>query len=206
MPREFPHKSKVSDGVGWPLERRPELATCIARVATFWSRIEERLAQAIAQLMEAQPSAGMSLLQALPASNDQLALARTLARERLDEAHCGRFEDLLRRYEDAEWKRNKVVRGHWYVSDDHADALVWADPAEELSKATDFWTGFQAASAFGDQVKFARDYARPRPEYLLFDKSDFETILEEIRGLGFALTDFALEIAESRKQPVTAES
>ena len=191
MPTPLPQKSKISDGVGWPLERRPELSACIARIATFWSRIEERLAQTATHLLGAEPHAGM---------------VRALALDALSKEALHRLDELIVRYREAEWKRDKVVRGHWYVSDDHPHALVWADPADEITEASAFWSGYRSSKGFEDQLRFARDYERQRPDYFLFDKAEFESILEEFRALGFAPTDFNLDIAEARTQAAEAES
>jgi hypothetical protein len=87
-----------------------------------------------------------------------------------------------------------VIRGHWYVSDEHPDELVWADPADEAVDAGDFWTGFRSSDDFRRQLEFARTYKPRRPDYLLFNKADFEAILDEIRGVGFALTDFCVDL------------
>jgi hypothetical protein len=206
MPTPLPQKSKISDGVGWPLERRPELSACIARIATFWSRIEERLAQTATHLLGAEPHAGIRMFQALPASSDRIAMVRALALDALSKEALHRLDELMVRYREAEWKRDKVVRGHWYVSDDHPDALVWADPADEITEASAFWSGYRSSKGFEDQLRFARDYERQRPDYFLFDKAEFESILEEFRALGFALTDFNLDIAEARTQAAEAES
>lgn len=206
MPRPLPQKSKINDGIGYPLERRPELAVFIARIATFWSRIEERLTHIATQMLGAEPHAGMRMFQVLPSSTDRIAMLRALALDCLAKDMQERLDELVIRYREAEWKRDKVVRGHWYVSDDHPDALVWADPADEISGATEFWSGYRTAVGLADQLRFARDFSRPRPEYLLFDRDEFSTILEEIRSLSFALTDFNLDLAESRNQPAEADS
>ena len=188
------------------MERRPELAACIARIATLWSKIEERLVQTITQLLAVSPHAGMRMFQAMPSSADRIAILRAVALDALDKGMQERLEDLLGLYRQAEWERDKVVRGHWYVSDDHPDSLVWADPGDELTGVSDFWSGFRSAIAFEDQLKFARDYAGPRPDYFLFDKAEFEGILETLRVLGFALTDFNIDVADLRvTQPAKAD-
>jgi hypothetical protein len=199
MARPLPKKSKISPGPGWPLDRRPQLAACIARVAVLWSRVEERLGCITAGILGAEPVVGTRIYEALTSSADRIAVLRAVAHDRLDEKMRGRLEDLLARFAEARWKRNKVIRGHWYVSDDHPEDLVWADPADEAVDAGAFWSGFAASGDFRSQLQFARSYERRRPEYLLFNKQELEEILDEIRSVGFALTDFALDI-EHRDQ------
>jgi hypothetical protein len=194
MPRSLPKTSKISAGPGWPLDRRPQLAACIARVAVLWSRVEERLGCITVQLLGADPIAGLRMYEALTSSADRVAVLRAVAQDRLDQNKRDKLEALLSRYADARWKRNKVIRGHWYVSDEHPDELVWADPADEAVDAGDFWTGFRSSDDFRRQLEFARTYKPRRPDYLLFNKADFETILDEIRGVGFALTDFCVDL------------
>src|SRR5437868_12310153 len=194
MPRSLPKKSKISTGPGWPLDRRPQLATCIARVAVLWSRVEERLGCITVSLLGAEPIAGTRMYEALTSSADRVAVLRAVAQDRLDEKMRARLEELLERYAEARWKRNKVIRGHWYVSEEHPDELVWADPADEAVDAGDFWTGFRSSDDFRRQLEFARTYKPRRPDYLLFNKADFEAILDEIRGVGFALTDFCVDL------------
>src|SRR5205823_9088854 len=70
MPYPLPQKSKISEGKGWPLERRPELASFIARVATLWSRVEERLGTMITELLGADPRLGMTMFRAVSATSD----------------------------------------------------------------------------------------------------------------------------------------
>jgi hypothetical protein len=205
MPRPLPHKSKISDGRGWPLERRPELATCIARIAILWSRIEERLVQIGTQLLGAGLHPTMRMFQVMPSSSDRIAMLRALALDALDTGMQEKLDELVVRYREAEWTRDKVIRGHWYVSDDHPDELVWADPADELTGVAHFWSGYSSAEGFKDQLKFTRDYSRPRPDYLLFNKQELEEILENFRQLGFALTDFCLDLSRSRTETADAE-
>jgi hypothetical protein len=196
MPRSLPKSSKISGGPGWPLDKRPTLATCIARIAVLWSRVEERLGCITVQLLGAEPIVGTRMYEALTSSADRVAVLRAVAQDRLDEDKRKKLEALLSRYAEARWKRNKVIRGHWYVSDEHPDELVWADPADEAVDAGDFWTGFKSSDDFRRQLEFARSYKRRRPDYLLFNKADFETILDEIRGVGFALTDFCVDLED----------
>jgi hypothetical protein len=196
MARSLPKTSKISNAPGWPLDRRPELAACIARVAVLWSRVEERLGCITVDLLGAEPIAGLRMYEALTSSADRVAVLRAVAHDRLDEEKRDRLEALLSRYAEARWKRNKVIRGHWYVSDEHPDELVWADPADEAVDAGDFWSGFRARGDFRNQLEFARQYKRRRPDYLLFNKAEFEEILDEIRGVGFALTDFCVDLEE----------
>ena len=205
MPRSLPKKSKISAGPGWPLDRRPELATCIARVAVLWSRVEERLGCITVSLLGAEPIAGTRMYEALTSSADRVAVLRAVAQDRLDEKMRARLEELLERYAEARWKRNKVIRGHWYVSEEHPDELVWADPADEAVDAGEFWSGFSASGGFRSQLQFARSYEPRRPDYLLFNRQEFETILDEIRSVGFALTDFCVDV-EHGKQPAAAGS
>ena len=199
MPRSLPLKSKISDGPGWPLDRRPQLATCIARIAVLWSRVEERLGCITVQLLGAEPIVGTRMYEALTSSADRVAVLRAVARDRLDDEMREKLEALLTRYGDARWKRNKVIRGHWYVSDDHPDELVWADPADESVNAGEFWSGFKATDDFRQQLQFARSYKRRRPDYLLFNKAEFEEILDEIRGVGFALTEYCVDLQDRER-------
>ena len=199
MPRSLPQKSKISDGPGWPLDRRPQLATCIARIAVLWSRVEERLGCITVQLLGAEPIVGTRMYEALTSSADRVAVLRAVARDRLDDEMREKLEALLTRYGDARWKRNKVIRGHWYVSDDHPDELVWADPADESVNAGEFWSGFKATDDFRQQLQFARSYKRRRPDYLLFNKAEFEEILDEIRGVGFALTEYCVDLQDRER-------
>jgi hypothetical protein len=200
MPRSLPKNSKISNGPGWPLDRRPQLAACIARIAVLWSRVEERLGCITVQLLGAEPIAGLRMYEALTSSADRVAVLRAVARDRLDEEMRNKLEGLLVRYAEARWKRNNVIRGHWYVSDEHPDELVWADPADEAVDAGDFWTGFKSRFDFRGQLEFARSYKRRRPDYLLFNKQDLEAILDELRSVGFALTDFCVDL-EDRGRP-----
>ena len=62
--------------------------------------------------------------------------------------------------------------------------------------AGDFWTGFKSRFDFRGQLEFARSYKRRRPDYLLFNKQDLETILDELRSVGFALTDFCVDLED----------
>jgi hypothetical protein len=194
MARSLPKASKISTAPGWPLDKRPELATRIARIAILWSRVEERLGCITVELLGAEPIIATRMYEALTSSADRVAVLRAVARDRLDDKHRDRLEALLSRYAEARWKRNKVIRGHWYVSNEHPDELVWADPADEAVDAGDFWTGFKATGDFRRQLEFARNYKRRRPDYLLFDKTEFDAILDEIRGVGFALTEFCVDL------------
>jgi len=169
----------------------------------LWSRVEERLGCITVSLLGAEPIIGTRMYEALTSSADRVAVLRAVAQDRLDERMRKRLEELLGRYAEARWKRNKVIRGHWYVSDDHPDELVWADPADEAVDAGEFWSGFSAKGDFRSQLQFARTYERRRPDYLLFNKQEFEAILDEIRGVGFALTDFCVDI-DHRKQEAMA--
>ena len=196
MPRSLPETSKISTGPGWPLDRRPQLATCIARIAVLWSRVEERLGCITVQLLGAEPIAGTRMYEALTSSADRVAVLRAVARDRLGDEMREKLEALLTRYAEARWKRNKVIRGRWYVSDDHPDELIWADPADESVDAGEFWSGFMATDDFREQLQFARGYKRRRPDYLLFNKQEFEAILDEIRGIGFALTEYCVDLRD----------
>ena len=205
MPRPLPEQSNISDGKGRPLERRPELACCIGRVAIGWSLVEERLGFTLTQLLDVEPRRGMAAFRAISGTPSKVAVVRALASEQLSDKMRTKLEELLKRYTTAKWARDRIVQGHWYVSDDHLDGLVWADPADEEAGASEFWSGFVASGDFHDQVKYARDYSRPRPNYLLFERSDFEEIFQEFRALAFALTDLIIEMKEAESQPAAAE-
>ena len=205
MPRPLPQTSKITDGKGWPLERRPELACCIGRVAAIWSRIEERLSSIINHLLGAEPRRGMTMFQALSGTADKVAVLRALGNEYLSKDQQSRLNELIDRFSSCKSARDRIIRGHWYVSDDHPDALVWADPSDELVGASEFWSGFQSSGGFQQQVKFARDYARPRPNYLLFERGDFDETIEDLRTLGFALTDFLIDLSQPQAQSASAE-
>ena len=196
MPRSLPKTSKISTGPGWPLDRRPELATRIARIAVLWSRVEERLGCVTVQLLGADQIAGTRMYEALTSSADRIAVLRAIAQDRLDDDMRGRLESLLVRYADVRWKRNKVIRGCWYVSDEHPDELVWADPADQAVDAGAFWSGFKASNDFRSQLQFARSYERQRPDYLLFNKEEFDAIIDDIRSVGYALTDFCVDLQD----------
>lgn len=205
MPRPLPEQSKISDGKGRPLERRPELGCCIGRVAIGWSLVEERLGFAMTQLLGVEPRRGMTVFRAMSGTSSKLAIIHALAKERLNNDMQTRLDELLGRYASAKSSRDQIVRGHWYVSDDHPDAIVWADPSDEETGASEFWAGFMASGDFHEQVKFARDYSRPRPNYVLFDRNDFQEIFEKFRAVAFALTDFIIEMKEAEGQPAAAE-
>ena len=196
MPRSLPENSKISTGAGWPLDQRPALATRIARIAVLWSRVEERLGCVTVQLLGAEPIAGTRMYEALTSSADRVALLRAIAQDRLDEEMRGRLESLLVRYADVRWKRNKVVRGYWYVSDEHPDDLVWADPADEAVDAGAFWSGFRASNDFRTKLEYASSYRRKRPDYLLFNKEELDAIIDDIRSIGYALADFCVDLQD----------
>jgi hypothetical protein len=134
------------------------------------------------------------MYEALTSSADRVAVLRAIAQDRLDEEMRGRLESLLVRYADVRWKRNKVVRGYWYIRDEHPDELVWADPADEAVDAGAFWSGFKASNDFRTQLQFASSYRRKRPDYLLFNKEELDSIIDDIRGIGYALADFCLDL------------
>lgn len=205
MPRSLPKTSKISPGPGWPLDRRPQLAACIARIAVLWSRVEERLGCITVSLLGAEPIVGLRMYEALTSSADRVAVLRAVAQDRLDEKLRTRLDELLERYAEARWKRNKVIRGHWYVSDEHPDELVWADPADEAVDAGEFWSGFSASSDFRSKLQFARSYEPRRPDYLLFNKQEFEAILDELRSVGFALADFCVDIEHLGQEEAGAD-
>lgn len=205
MPRPLPEQSKISDGKGRPLERRPELACCIGRVAIGWSLVEERLGFTMTELLGVEPRRGMAAFRAIAGTPTKVAVVRALAGERLDKEMHAKLDQLLGRYDSAKGSRDRIIQGHWYVSDDHPHAIVWADPVDEEAGASEFWSGFVASGDFHEQVKFARDYSRPRPNYQLFEKSDFEEIFQEFRAVAFALTDFIIELKEAEEQPAPAE-
>src|SRR2546430_4122427 len=105
MPRSLPKKSKISAGPGWPLDRRPQLAACIARVAVLWSRVEERLGCITVGLLGAEPIVGTRMYDALTSSADRVAVLRPVAKDRLDERLRAPPDEVLERYAQAPWER-----------------------------------------------------------------------------------------------------
>jgi hypothetical protein len=186
---------------------RPELAAMIARVAVGWSRTEERLGHLIVHLLRAEAHTGMKMYQALTGSAAQLAVLRAVARDRLDRAWQDKLETILAAYKKAAKKRNNVVHGHWYVSDRHPQELVWGDPANEMIGHSEFWAGYTAHAADpGKQMEWLKTYKRERPPHLLYNKQDFQDILEEMMEVAEELRSFALLLQNHLSDPLGNET
>ena len=167
----------------------------IARIATGWSRVEERLGSIVVRLLQAEAHTGMKMYQALTSSASQRAVLRAVARDRLNQEMMDRLEALLSEHKVAARKRNKVVHGHWYVSDDHPNELVWTDAADELLGYSEFSSGWSASADMTAKMAFAQRFSR-EPKRLLYNEQEFEEILSEFIDVANALTLFNMEIAK----------
>jgi hypothetical protein len=80
------------------------------------------------------------------------------------------------------------------------------DPGDEAVDAGEFWSGFSSSGDFRQQLQFARSYERRRPDYLLFNRQEFEAMLDEIRNVGFALADFCVDIGHRKTEKAGADA
>lgn len=185
--------------------QRPQLAVLIARVATGWSRVEERLGFIIVQLLRAEAHTGMKMYQALTSSASQFSVLRAVARDRLDTEMQQRLDDLLADYKKVARKRNKIVHGHWDTSPQHPNELVWTDAADEALSYSEFWAGYNGASDFAGQMNFARSFKGGQHNRLLYGEADFEAVLSEMTVIATRLSDFSIEV-EKLHRPVRAKA
>jgi len=194
MPRNLPKKAKISHAFTSAMEERPALAVYIARVATGWSRIEERIGFLIVELLGAEAHTGMKMYQALSGSAAQQAVLRAVARDRLSRAMQDELEEILQAFKNAARKRNKVVHGIWHFSEALPDALVWCDSADSLLSHSEFWTGWNSHKTEADQVAWALSAKASRPpHYLTYDQRDFEEILMEMQDVLHLLVQFVIK-------------
>jgi hypothetical protein len=180
---------------------RPELAVLIARVATGWSRVEERVGYIIVQLLRAEAHTGIKMYQALSSSAAQKAVLRAVARDRLSQEMQDRLESLLAEIRALARRRNDIVHGHWDTSPDHLKELVWTDAADAALSYSEFWSGYNAATDFQKQIDFARDFKGREPKRLLYSKDDFEDVLAKMTVLGSKLAMFSLDIQKLNGPP-----
>ena len=68
---------------------------------------------------------------------------------------------------------------------------------DEAVDAGAFWSGFKATGDFRSQLQFASSYQRTRPDYLLFSKEELDSIIDDIRSVGYALTDFCVDLQDA---------
>jgi hypothetical protein len=162
---------------------RPELAVYIARVATGWSRVEERIGFIIVQLLGADAHVGMKMYRALSGSASQLAVLRAVARDTLTKEMQDRLEGILTHMRGAAKRRNNVVHGQWSISDSHPNELVWVDSGDSLMDHSEFWTGWLSRPEDERYDWIVREYRGRRLPYLLYEEADFEDILSDFQVL-----------------------
>lgn len=195
MPRPLPQKSRVSGHVGVTvMDQRPDLAVVIAKIATTWSRVDERIGHIIVQMMRAEASIAMTMYQALSSSAAQLAVLRALARELLDKPMQDRLEGLLKKVKTARGKRNDVVHGHWHLSPEHPDELVWIDSKDDLLGYSEFWAGYTGAESKEKRTEFLMSYEGRKQKYLLYNKQELTDILTEIIRVGASVSTFNVDL------------
>ncbi len=180
---------------------RPELAVWIARVATGWSRIEERLGYIIVQLLGAEAHTGMKMYQALSGAGAQKAVLRALARDRLSQEMQDELEALLSDYKKVAGKRNKIVHGHWDTSENHPDELVWTDAADAALNYSEFWAGWAAAPDKNKRFEFARNFKGREIKRLLYSTKDFDEVIREIIVIGTKLSNFSRAVENLNSAP-----
>lgn len=200
MPHSLPKKSFVShDPSISAVGARPDLAVYIARVATGWSHLEERIGYLIVQLLGAHAHTGMKMYQALSSSAAQLSVLRAVARDTLSNDDQLQMEAILASYKKTARKRNNVVHGHWHVSEQHPKDLVWCDSADDLLFYSEFWSVYSSLEA-SEVVPYFRDhYKEKRPNYLIYKQSDFEDILAEMARVFADLSAFVLKMRDLKE-------
>jgi hypothetical protein len=188
------------------MSERPELAVYVARVATGWSHVEKFYGYLVVQLLGAHAHAGMRMYKALSGSASQTAVLRAVARDRLPQPMMDELEDLLRRTRKAAGKRNDVVHGLWEISDELPDALVWCDSADSLLSHSEFWAGWLSRD-LGDRISWAtREFKGKGPRYLVYEKQDFQQILDEIQSVLARLMTFLHACMDLNKPASDGES
>jgi hypothetical protein len=172
------------------MEARPKLAVLVARIATGWSRVEQSFGFLAVQLLGAHAHTGMKMYKALSGAAAQRAVLRAVARDRLPTELVDELEALLRLTKRVGSKRNGVVHGIWEVSDQMPEALIWCDSADSLLSASEFWAGWLSRDKSQRLQWASREYNGKGPPYLVYERPDFESILDEINVLQARLMSF----------------
>lgn len=136
----------------------------------------------------------MKMYQALSGAAAQKAVLRALARDRLSKALQDELELILSAVKKAAGKRNNIVHGHWYLSENHPDELVWAAASEELLGYSEFWSGYNRHPEQEKKIRFALDFRGKPAARLLYNKKDFEEVLAEITLVGSKLANFNIAV------------
>lgn len=170
---------------------RPEMAVWVARIATGWSRLEEKLGILIVQLLGTNAHTGMKMYQALSSSAAQKAVLRAVANDQLSAAMVAELETILLEYKKVGRKRNDIVHGHWGFSDEHPNDLVWTDSKEDLLAHSEFWAGWRSFEEEQERFDFASAWTRKR-QHVLYGALEFESILDGMRNVFGKLAVFTM--------------
>lgn len=194
MPRPLPRKSNIDYDPGPAMTARPQLAIYIARVVAGWARVEERIGFLIVRLLGAHAHTGMKMYQALASSAAQLAVLRAVARDHLDAELQGEMEAILKVFKSLARRRANIVHGHWYVSPEHPDDLVWCDSGASLVAHSHFWSGYRDLPE-EERYRYMEAYSRENDlPYYLYAATDFRDLLAEMTSLLNRLMRFIMAL------------
>ena len=174
MPHSLPQKSKVSRDVTGAMQQRPALALLIAQIATNWTRIEELLGRSLTQLLGAEAKSGMIMYQALSGSASRTAVLKAVAKYR-SPTIATELENVLTPVRRAAGKRNDIIHGHWFYSDDHPDDLVWLASKDDLVSYSEFWAGYNADPDHQKQIDFAKRLPSQASELLALQRGRIQS-------------------------------
>lgn len=192
MANSLPQKSRVNRDVTGAMQQRPNLAILVAQIATNWTRIEELLGRTLTQLLGAEAKSGMVMYQALSGGASRTSVLRAVARYR-SAVIAAELETVLAAVRTTGGKRNDIIHGHWFYSDDHPDDLVWLASKHDLISYSEFWAGYNANPEHQKQIEFAKGFQAKRRDYRLYKEADFKSVLSEILLLGGRIVGFNVE-------------
>jgi hypothetical protein len=110
------------------LSERPELAACIARVASSWARIEVMLGFLLGEMLGTEARTGVRMYLALTGSSAQDASLSAAAEFCLSADLQEEFTSLRREVRSCARQRNTIVHGIWGVTPKLPTSLVYCPP------------------------------------------------------------------------------
>ena len=108
------------------IERIPNLAELVGRIAINWSGVEVQLSLALGSMLGVENAAAVAVFLSLRNHRAQRDALRAAADKTLVGDDREIFDAILARHEELDGQRNSVVHGIWGVSEATPDGIIWS--------------------------------------------------------------------------------
>lgn len=170
--------------------QRPILAAHIGTIAHLATMIDTRMGVVFAEMIGAHQEAGLKIYLELKSARRQVT--QRIAEDVLSESQLNAFNKACKKIRKATEKRDEIIHGVWYVSDDYPNGLVRACQKEATKGMVDYLV---------KEPSIIRHLLGPDITFWLYTEATFLSVEKRLLEAMSRLTNFQSGLKLRRTHP-----